>query len=105
MYVPQMFEGDFAIDKYLEVSIKDIKHLARGRDKSLNLLVTMRRLTRKLLHASHETRYDNVLVQNPDTDVFVLLLHFSLANPGKLYISYCNCNVWHCQKLREEKCR
>ncbi|CAB4017001.1 Hypothetical predicted protein [Paramuricea clavata] len=41
--------------------------------------------TRMLLHASHATRYNNVLVRSPDTDVFVLLLHFSLTIPAKLY--------------------
>ncbi|CAB4043452.1 Hypothetical predicted protein, partial [Paramuricea clavata] len=41
--------------------------------------------TRMLLHASHATRYINVLVRSPDTDVFVLLLHFSLTISAKLY--------------------
>ena len=68
--------------------------------------------TRMLLHASHATRYNNVLVRSPDTDVFVLLLHFSFTIPCKLYfltgvkdrarildIAYI------AQELGEEKCR
>ena len=76
--------------------------------ESLNLLVTM---TRMLLHASHATRYNNVLVRSPDTDVFVLLVHFSLTIPSKLYFLTGVKNrtriidmEYIAQQLGEEKC-
>ena len=68
--------------------------------------------TRMLLHASHATRYNNVLVRSPDTDVFVLLLHFSFTIPSKLYFltgvkDHAQIlDIAHiAQELGEEKCR
>ena len=67
--------------------------------------------TRMLLHASHATRYNNVLVRSPDTDVFVLLIHFSLTIPSKLYFLTGVKNrtriidmEYIAQQLGEEKC-
>ena len=68
--------------------------------------------TRMLLHASHATRYNNVLVRSPDTDVFVLLLHFSLTIPAKLYFltgvkdrTRILDMEYIAQQLGEEKCK
>ena len=41
--------------------------------------------TRLLLHASHATDYQNIIIRSPDTDVFILLIHFCSDIGGSLY--------------------
>ena len=34
--------------------------------------------TQVLLHASHATTFQNIVIKSPDTDVFIILIHFCL---------------------------
>ena len=68
--------------------------------------------TRMLLHASHASGFENVVIKSPDTDVFVLLVHFSLHICASLFFVTGvkeNVRIIHintiAQSLGENKCK
>ena len=68
--------------------------------------------TRMMLHASHPSQFENVVIKSPDTDVFVLLVHFSLSftfspffvTGVKEHVRIININAI-AQSLGEDKCK
>ena len=68
--------------------------------------------TRMMLHASHASQFENVVIKSPDTDVFVLLVHFSLSftfspffvTGVKEHVRIININAI-AQSLGEDKCK